>query len=72
LRLREGFAPVLFQRRTGLVPQCLAARLSSLAGRGLLEQSGESWRATESGFQFLNEVVAAFLPDQKSQTAARS
>jgi putative oxygen-independent coproporphyrinogen III oxidase len=72
LRLKEGFTPELFRSRTGLALDGVAVQLAKLAGLGLVESGGGTWRATPRGFQHLNEVVGSFLADGKSQTAARS
>ncbi|EIJ35574.1 radical SAM family heme chaperone HemW [Thiothrix nivea] len=63
LRLREGFAPSLFTERTGLSVQHLQAGLDQAAQRGLLDFNGELIRPTETGWQFLNEVIQLFLED---------
>jgi oxygen-independent coproporphyrinogen-3 oxidase len=71
LRLKQGFHPDLFTQRTGRPIEDIAGRLLQLAAQGLLKWEGQ-WHASERGFQYLNELVAGFLPDPKSQTAARS
>jgi putative oxygen-independent coproporphyrinogen III oxidase len=72
LRLTEGFAPELFVARTGLEIDDIAPRLERLRAEGLLRRQAGGWRASERGFQYLNEVLARFLPDPKSQTRAGS
>ena len=72
LRLKQGFATDLFQARTGQGAEVLAAQLDQLTARGLVELADGHWRATGRGFQYLNEVVGSFLPDEKSQTKTRS
>jgi oxygen-independent coproporphyrinogen-3 oxidase len=64
LRLADGFDESLFERRTGLAMAGLLPQLQSCREKGLLEQprSG-SWRATELGQRFLNDLQAAFLPE---------
>jgi putative oxygen-independent coproporphyrinogen III oxidase len=61
LRLCEGFAETEFERRTGLPREVLQQSLQRLQQRGLLEQSGQRWRASARGFNFLNDVVSEFL-----------
>ena len=39
--------------------------LTRLSGRGLIGEAGGSWRPTELGFRFLNELQAEFLPEGK-------
>lgn len=65
LRLKEGFTPDLFQHRTGQPVAIVAERLEQLAASGLMESADGHWRARARGFQFLNELVAGFLPDPK-------
>jgi putative oxygen-independent coproporphyrinogen III oxidase len=62
LRLNAGFAAADFERRTGLPLSGVAPALERAADRGLLERSGEGWRATERGRKFLNDLQASFLP----------
>jgi oxygen-independent coproporphyrinogen-3 oxidase len=62
LRLVEGFDDDLFAARTGLDPQVLSERLSSIQARGLLERTPGHWRATPKGFRFLNEILVELLP----------
>jgi oxygen-independent coproporphyrinogen-3 oxidase len=62
LRLNAGFAAADFERRTGLPLSGVAPSLERAADRGLLERSGEGWRATERGRKFLNDLQASFLP----------
>jgi putative oxygen-independent coproporphyrinogen III oxidase len=72
LRLREGFRSALFVERAGLPIDAIAPRLEALAGEGLVQWQEGRWQASERGFQYLNEVVARFLPDPISQTRAGS
>lgn len=72
LRLTEGFAPDLLAARTGLLPAAVAPILAELAGMELLESRAGRWCASARGFQYLNEVVARFLPDPDSRSGASS
>lgn len=65
LRLKEGVPTALFEQRTGLSLAQVAPIVSGLANRGLLMpvNSGRL-QTTPLGFRFLNEVLAAFLPDK--------
>ena len=72
LRLTEGFAPELLAHRTGLLLDGLAPALARLEEEGLLDSGAGRWRPSARGFQYLNEVVARFLPERISQTVARS
>ncbi len=60
LRLREGFEPALFTRRTGLALERIAPTLARLVADGLLESDAGRVRASERGYRFLNDVVGAF------------
>ncbi len=63
LRLTEGFELELFTQRTGLPAQTLLERLLRLCDRGLMEQPCTgTWRASELGKRFLNDLQAEFLP----------
>jgi oxygen-independent coproporphyrinogen-3 oxidase len=63
LRLVEGFEPALYEVRTGLAWAELAATLADLQSRGLLDVAPTLCRPTGLGRRFLNDVMAAFLPD---------
>jgi putative oxygen-independent coproporphyrinogen III oxidase len=65
-RLVEGFAESLFAERTGLSSVVLDESLSALVGRGLVERSPGHWRATPTGFRFLNEILVALLPEAET------
>jgi oxygen-independent coproporphyrinogen-3 oxidase len=71
LRLKQGFDPDLFAQRTGQPFAVIAGPLQQLAAQGLVEWDGQ-WHASPRGFQYVNELIAGFLPSPKSQTAARS
>jgi oxygen-independent coproporphyrinogen-3 oxidase len=62
LRLNEGFALGEFESRTGLDPGAVLPKLRSALARGLIEQGGDRWRASELGRRFLNDLQAGFLP----------
>ena len=62
LRLNEGFDLSLFEARTGLSRDAIAATLAQCIARDWLERDGEQVRPTELGRRFLNDVMGAFLP----------
>jgi oxygen-independent coproporphyrinogen-3 oxidase len=62
LRLRDGFDPALYPRRTGLPASTLAAGLERAGALDLLEVTPQRIRATPRGWELLNEVVEMFLP----------
>ena len=62
LRLAEGFDGALFEARTDLPLEALAAPLAELVDEGLLAREDSTIRATELGWRFLDEVLGRFLP----------
>jgi len=62
LRLRDGFAEAGFRDRTGLDFSRLSNLVETAKADGLMEQVGECWRPTETGFRYLNDLQARFLP----------
>ncbi len=62
LRLREGFAPDLYQAQVGESLDAVAKTLRELADLGLLAISDHNVRATSRGYAMLDEVVGSFLP----------
>lgn len=62
LRLREGFALLLFSERTGLPLTALSAGLQEAVRRGWLADDGRSVCPTERGFDFLSDMQSLFLP----------
>jgi oxygen-independent coproporphyrinogen-3 oxidase len=64
LRLVEGFTLGGFARHTGVAPAVILPVVERLAARGLLVADAERWRPTPLGLRFLNDLQAAFLPDE--------
>ena len=62
LRLNDGFEQRDFEARTGLEFTALVEPFALAQRRGLLLRSGTQWRASERGFNFLNDLLALFLP----------
>jgi oxygen-independent coproporphyrinogen-3 oxidase len=64
LRLVDGFDEGLYESRTGLAWETVAANVGRLVGRGLLIRAGEAggWQPTELGRRFLNDLISEFLP----------
>lgn len=63
LRLADGFDETLFEARTGLDAGRLAEAARPSVERGLLERDAAgTWRPTELGSRFLNDLQGAFLP----------
>jgi putative oxygen-independent coproporphyrinogen III oxidase len=63
LRLVEGFEPALYEAHTGLAWAELATPLASLEARGLMDVTPTLCCPTPLGRRFLNDAMAAFLPD---------
>lgn len=61
LRLNEGFSVGCFEAHTGLGYEQLAPMMTSLCERELLEQVGDTVRATGLGRRFLDAVIAEFI-----------
>jgi oxygen-independent coproporphyrinogen-3 oxidase len=62
LRLNDGFEQGEFEARTGLAFSAMGEPLAMAQRRGLLLHRGTQWRASERGFNFLNDLLALFLP----------
>jgi putative oxygen-independent coproporphyrinogen III oxidase len=67
LRLTEGFTLEEFERATGLPGASVVPKLGELEARGLVCRRKGRYRASALGFRFLNDVLAAFLPDEISR-----
>jgi len=63
LRLTDGFATDLFERRTGLPLRTQAKPIADAIAKGLLQQSAERLQPTLQGQRFLNDLLALFLQD---------
>jgi oxygen-independent coproporphyrinogen-3 oxidase len=64
LRLAEGFTLGEFERATGLPEASVRQTLAAQAARGLIEERDGRFRPTPTGFRFLNDLIAAFLPEE--------
>ena len=71
LRLDEGFTVDAFVAATGLAGGIIEAPLAALEVRGLMRLAGGNWRPTESGFRFLNDLQAEFLPAARAGDAVK-
>ncbi len=67
LRLAEGFRLADFERTTGLAAPVVTPKLADFAARGLVQEEDGRYRATALGFRFLNDLLAGFLPDEKTR-----
>jgi putative oxygen-independent coproporphyrinogen III oxidase len=62
LRLTDGFEQLEFERHTGLSFDVVAAPLAEARQAGLMEQTGQHWQPSALGLNFLNDLLARFLP----------
>ncbi len=62
-RLSDGFAPELFEARTGLAWAVVDKAIGDLRDRGLIEPAGKQSAVvpTDLGKRFINEIVSVFL-----------
>lgn len=73
LRLPAGFSEAEFHERTGLSFDAIRERIEAAAGDGLMEQAGTaSWRPSERGLRYLNDLQARFLPPAAARVPAVS
>lgn len=63
LRLNDGFAPALYEQRTGLRWDGRAAAVSTAMQRGLIEAGSDRVRPTPLGRTHLNGLLRLFLED---------
>ena len=69
LRLVEGFAPRLFEERTGLPLAAIEKPLNQAESKGLLERDWTRLRPSARGQRFLNELLELFLAAGKEGPA---
>jgi putative oxygen-independent coproporphyrinogen III oxidase len=62
LRLNDGFEECEFERRTGQSFALLGAHFTYAQQRGLIERHGQRWRPSALGSNFLNDLLAQFVP----------
>jgi putative oxygen-independent coproporphyrinogen III oxidase len=62
LRLVEGFTLAEFERATGMPASTVLSTLGEQAMRGLVALRAGRYRATETGYRFLNDLLTEFLP----------
>ena len=62
LRLVEGLSPTEFSARTGLRWKRVVDRVALAMNKGLLEVRNERLVHTETGWRFINDIQALFLP----------
>ena len=63
LRMAAGFSESTFVSRTGLSMQDINEPIESARADGMIERTKDGiWQPTATGFRFLNELQARFLP----------
>ncbi len=62
LRLKEGFTPSQFERRTGMDFAQIAPSLEPLLVDGLLKRAGERITCSSRGWNFLDTLLERFIP----------
>ncbi|HSN33132.1 MAG TPA: radical SAM family heme chaperone HemW, partial [Ideonella sp.] len=65
LRLADGFELARFCERTGLPLSALRGPLDEAERRGLVERDLQRVRPTPRGYDFLSDLQALFLPDER-------
>lgn len=63
LRLKEGFNATLFEQRTGLRMNHIEEKMQQAKRTGLLEEQGNTFRPTQKGYVYLNDLLQIFIPD---------
>ncbi len=67
LRLNDGFEIPVFEQHTGVSLNHWQTAIDQAMHKGLLEQHGFELKATERGFNFLNDLLELFMPvEQKT------
>jgi oxygen-independent coproporphyrinogen-3 oxidase len=59
--LCQGCPAALFEARTGLAPEQIAAALAKLRQRGLLLDDAARLQPSETGLRYLNELLLDFM-----------
>ena len=70
LRLYEGFSPGDFETTTGLAFSSLQPALQEAENSKLMQQTAGCWHPTSTGYAFLNDLQARFLPEKARQPCA--
>lgn len=69
LRLRDGVDAASFAERTGLADAAIADTVRRARERGWLVSEPARIATTDLGWRYLNDVIAAFLPDGRGPKA---
>ena len=71
LRLREGFPIPLFALHTGVALDRWQPAIDDAMDQGLIEQEGLNLKATPSGYNWLNDTLQLFLPEEEPAQTRR-
>jgi len=63
MRLKNGFDTRLFSKTTGLLESIIQPTLETLEQKGLIDLSNNIIKPTETGFNFLNDILMEFSPE---------
>ena len=61
LRLKSGFSEQFFMERTGLPLSSLSSMLNKAQQLGLVIEEKHTYRASETGHRYLNDLLELFL-----------
>ncbi|MDG1752667.1 MAG: radical SAM family heme chaperone HemW [Thalassotalea sp.] len=61
LRLFSSFTLNEYHQATGLSSEDILPTLNNAKGKGLMENQGTSWRVTQQGHRYLNDLLEMFL-----------
>lgn len=65
LRLKDGFAIPLFEQHMGVSLNHWQNAIDAALDKGLMEQSGFTLKASNKGFNFLNDLLELFMPEDE-------
>ncbi|PCH63521.1 MAG: YggW family oxidoreductase [Gammaproteobacteria bacterium] len=63
MRIVDGIKIETFEQHTGLDPSIIQDKITLAQAQGLLENDRDTWRTTEHGRRFLNNLTELFLPE---------
>ncbi|WP_092484967.1 radical SAM family heme chaperone HemW [Candidatus Ichthyocystis hellenicum] len=66
LRLKDGISWSLYEERTGLSRLTVLSKVDELVDKKLMVRDAVNVRATSRGWEFLNDVLAFFLPEKET------
>ncbi|WP_092403212.1 MULTISPECIES: radical SAM family heme chaperone HemW [Candidatus Ichthyocystis] len=66
LRLKDGITWSVYEERTGLSRMTVLSKVDELVNKGLLVRDVLGTRTTSLGWDFLNDILMAFMPMEKT------